>query len=248
MIKLKLTKLDGRGWQRKIDAFKSRDPKAGRQAAGEMAAAVCEIAHLMARKDTHRYARALAQIGNKTGYGSIPVDRVEPSRFAGLIEQRLEEQVQKFDDRLKEDKDRLERWYPGGPPRNPKTGYYHELNARIRRNEKLLARSKEELEKVRGAGGESALLIGGFFGVDYRQQGRALATVRIPIYGGDVHYVLSPGRTMVVMHNKEPHASFVEKRDRTTDKAIDLFRMVGVRRVARKYVKDAMADFRRKSA
>lgn len=242
---IRTIKIDSSGWRRKLAKAYAKDPRAARVGVAMIAFSVCRTGHGICRKDTRRYARALAQMGNGTGIGFIPVLPVQPSKYALVIRDRLVEQVQYFETKLADQQALLQRYYPGGPPKNPRSEYYRNLTRDIRKTEKLLQRSKEELEKVNGEGGESSLLIGGFFGLDYLQKGRKLATVRNKVYGGETHFITGRNADFVVLHNKEPHASIVEARDRIMAIAIRAAQGGPVRRVSNRYFRDVMGVFKK---
>jgi hypothetical protein len=151
--------------------------------------------------DTGRYMRATAEAGNaaRLGLATFPLAPVGPSKMAVRMHRILINQVGLWQRR----KVACE-----------KRGEVKSKN--YRRIVKMLRRSREELQKFKDNESAGVLMIGAFNNSD------KLATVRVNFqaYGGTGSVRSIGSSTVVMLHNKEPHASIVESRFAITRTAI----------------------------
>lgn len=163
--------------------------------------------------DTGRFARATGEAGNaaRLGLATFPLAPITPSKMAARMHRILINQVGRWQRR----KVACE-----------KRGEVKSKN--YRRILKMLRRAREELQKWKDNQHRGVIMIGAF------NNSEKLATVRVNFsaYGGTGAIRNLGGTTIVVLHNKEPHASIVESRFGITRQAM---RELGdLKRVAKK--------------
>lgn len=175
--------------------------------------------------DTHRFKRAYQMAGNDLGVGPFMVDPVEKGRYDENLK-RLRNQVHRYE-YYKERAERNDRtMYKGVKKVGIDQGYVKVLQ-RLRRARIELAKFEE--------GGPGSIVIGGRRG---RGTYSVLATVRTKVYGGAGQWIISGDTTIARIHNKEPHASLVQRNTRVVSNALWLVGRQGGRRVQQKYVKE----------
>lgn len=193
-----------------------------RQQAGKF----IEFTQLASPRDTNRYIRAWAMAGNAAGVAGapFPVAAVQNSEFRDQLIQRLESQLGRYERSVKYWSDLLEkRYYIPGRTDQWKADAERKLATAIKR----LGRSQEELDKYINA--EGAIVI-------FRKAKRGLnVTVRDKVYGGNGWVQWSNGLPLVVLHNKEGHASIIEKQHRVVSRGRSVVRGAGGKLFGRAY-------------
>lgn len=177
--------------------------------------------------DTHRFKRAYQMAGNDLGVGPFMVDSVQKGRYDANLK-RLQNQVARYE-YYKERAERAGRtMYKGVKKTGIDQGYVLTLQ-RLRRARMELAKFEQ--------GGPGSIVIGG------RKSGKfgVLATVRTKVYGGSGQWIISGDTTIARVHNKEAHASLVQRNTRVVSNALWKTGRYGTRRVQQKYVKEVAA-------
>lgn len=173
---------------RTISTARTRE-KAVREAAEHVVRRQIELAsdHI----DTGRYARATAEAGNAAGIGKFLLAPITPSKMAVRMHRILINQVGRWQ-RRKVAYERAGR----------------QKEREYKRILKMLRRAREELQKWKDNQGRGVIMIGAF------NNSEKLATVRVNFaaYGGSGAVRNFGSKTVVMLHNKEPHASIVEYR------------------------------------
>ena len=239
--------MDYSEFTRRAKALQTQEVYAREQAARDGTSAAMRHIFSHARRDTRRFVRGWAMANNMAGLPALPVENVKVSNYADKYLQILGDQVDTFAARAA----RLEYLIES---RFRRTGramrgrYYNELSGE-------LTRTLVRLEKARGELKEAArrhelnipdyLFMGVF---NYRGQyvpmkgtktkgktARQLASVRVKVYGGWGRRYHSLEGTYYVLHNREPHTTLVERRDRVVAEAMVIAKMMGVRRVNELY-------------
>lgn len=181
-----------------------------------------------APKDTNRFVRAYQQAGNDLGLGPYVVAPVLPGRFQANV-RRLQNQVFKWDYIVSRYEREGRTMYKGVKKNGPDKGY---VKAKALRD-----RAVEELNKLLEAGeGSGAIVMGG----SKKAKGvKRLATVRTQVYGGEGRWLVGPNTTAARIHNKEPHASIVDRNTRVVSNGMRAVRRFGGQRVSEKYLREA---------
>ena len=174
-------------------------------------------------KDTGRSNRAWAEAARKAGIASPPMTTLKKSRDSDAIQVRLEYQVSKWEGIVRNYGDRRDKHY--------------------RKAVRIRDRARETLANFLAAE-DPAILIGGRkvtkrFGVSN------LASVRTTVFGGTGRIIEHQGETIVEMHNKEPHASIVERRTKVVGTELrKMRREQNIRRASKKYLREVDAKAR----
>lgn len=216
--------LDDREFRRRVAAIKKALPR-GSEAAlqAAMGPVLGAIVHSVPR-DTNRLARGYALAARGAGVevsGGVP--RVVASKYTEAAERKLREQVEKFermrDDLLAEIAEKA-KWKGRGAVQRKSA------EKLLRRVEKWLARAREEEGKL-----TDTSIVFGLFGEGQTARGRKVGTtVRERIYGGDGRVVSGGGRSVMFIHNKEPHATLIEKVHGNVKAAFGAGRSVGLKK------------------
>lgn len=173
--------------------------------------------------DTHRFKRAYQMAGNDLGVGPYMVDSVKPGRYNANL-RRLQNQVRQYE------------YFKQRAERSGRTMYKGVKKVGIDQNYVLvlqrLRRARQELAKLE-EGGPGSIVIGG------RGRGKygVLATVRTKVYGGSGQWIISGDTTIARVHNREAHASLVQRNTRVVSNALWKTGRYGTKRVQQKYVK-----------
>jgi hypothetical protein len=173
-------------------------------------------------RDTNRLVRGYAMAANAAGLGPFPVpDVVRSKRYEEALA-RLEQQLAWWQSNVE--------WFERKGLTNHK-GY--------RRAVRVRDRAKEELEKLTG----TSVVIGLYSSAGGKgKSGRRLrTTVRAKVYGGTGELRLVAGRPYYRIHNREPHATIVEKRNRLVATSLAELRAYGVRRQRRNFLRTVAA-------
>lgn len=173
---------------------------------------------MAAPRDTNRYVRAWIQAGNQAGVLEMAVPPVRESRFVEQNEERLKAQELRYRRQLDRAKGRWIRWQNIVIRRYEAVGrtrgrWYQDAKNKLRKAEqdyqqalKVWTRASEELDKLQSHRGQAIVIFG-------NSKKRSLTiTVRPKVYGGTGRVYSSPDRAVMVLHNREPHASIVESR------------------------------------
>jgi hypothetical protein len=208
-------KVDRRGLERKLKAMANRSPAARREAVIIMTGEVVRRALGLSPTDTNRYYRGWALAGNAAGVGHYLVPPLRKASWSETILARLakEERYWDFVVQRYEGQGRADKWY-----------------ARAVRER---TKARTELDRFAENLAESG---GAIIGFNIIGGGRR-PTVRHKVYGGEGRVVTIGERTVVELHNKEPHASLVEWRYGIMRRASSGFRGVGLRKGGRHYIR-----------
>lgn len=183
-----------------------------------------------AARDTHRFVRAYQEAGNDLGVGPFVVDAIQPGRYEHNV-RVLQNQLDYWQFRV----DQMERagrtQYKGVKKSGPNQTYL--------RYKKFRDRAAQSLAKLLEAGeGSGAIVIGG------RKTAKGLsrlASVRTTVYGGRGVWIETDGQTLARIHNKEPHASIVNRNTYVVTNAMRAVRRYGGKRVSETYVREVAA-------
>lgn len=194
-------------------------PAARRAAVIEMSRIIVVRALATSPRDTNRYFNGWAQAGNSAGIGRFPVLALNRSSKWSQIKYALEKQLEwwtMLDARYRA-QGRKDRW--------------------ARQAAQKVERAREELRRFYQSNSAIGINI---YTNSYDKPVRALPKA----YGGRGQVVdLAGGRgTVVQLHNREAHASFVEKNKRVMRNAFSAFRGTGLRQSRSAYVEVTKAN------
>jgi len=246
------------------DAFLRRArTQAPRRTSSERTSAAAVGAHAFgvfiqraSRRDTNRFVRGWAIANNLTGLPSLPVPNVVPSRHAATYLKILGDQVDAFSAMVGKYEYLIEsRFRRVNRPMRGK--YYNELSSALTRAYTRLERAREEL---RSAARKHSLNIPDYLFIGlYNKDGqyrpmigkntrgrtaRQLATIRTKVYGGTGRAVINDYQSVFVLHNREPHVTLLEARYHYVASAARMARVLGVKKMATKYVAGMQAVMR----
>lgn len=187
----------------------------------------------LSRVDTGRTRRAYEQASNAMpGVESVPLSRLRQSRFSRTLRLRLAKQA----DRTQEKVEKQERFVEAVREQYARTGWPSRaalLEKAVDRLERLIKardRAVDLLETIDAAPETAPIsVIGG-----RRRSARTrsyIGTLARPVfrvYGGTGQVVREGRRSLAIVRNLEPHASFVERRDRVQATVLASFRRQGL--------------------
>lgn len=196
-----------------------------------------------ARRDTGRYVRGWIEAGNDLPIPQRRPPALKASRWEQKIRGALESQIDRLVKQINSLHGILDAWYysKGRPLNAWARGKQAEVNRLTRRLERAVGQYREYL----GADGP-------VIAFDVFSQGRTkitregvrkrlrLTTVRTKIYGGEGTLRAGPDGPSVILHNREPHASLVERRYRFVARARGMVRALTEaegRRIATRHLK-----------
>jgi hypothetical protein len=218
-------RVDGRKLQAKLKRMADGRPRARREAVLIMTGEVVRRALALSPTDTYRYYRGWAQAGRTAGLGDYAMPALRPGSWNEKILARLERE-ERFWAQAVAKWERIVRRYDGsGREDKWRADAVTKLNRAIVQHQKALT----ELSRA-GAAEGGALIAFNILG------GRRRPTVRHKVYGGAGRVVSIGDRTVVELHNKEPHASLVEWRYGVMRRASGVFRSAGLRKGGRQYI------------
>lgn len=186
-------------------------------------------------RDTRRYVRGWQMAGRDLGVWSS-VDTVRRSERADLIASRLERQIERIEkaiDTLERDAEKkrelVDLWFtsrgrklsPGARRmlRRAEKNYLEAARLKV-----VLGRAEDQLARFEASGGTAILIYASrsrrsrssnqpVDGVKRRSRRRRIHTVRDQVYGGvGTMRSIGGGVVLTELHNKEAHASIVERR------------------------------------
>lgn len=208
-------KLSYEGLKRRAKVFAASARHTRREAITRDGRLIVRVIERIAKRDTNRYVRAWLQAGNRAGLGPFTVPLVQRSKHWDEFLIKLEDQIKHFEASALKKRRLIDAWYTSKGRKLD--GYGRKLESEAVKAEWRARRAWEELRKYIGSA--SPL----FFAADaYVERGnqRKLSTVREKIYGGDGALTDMNGRTVLTLHNKEPHATIVERRYHTMAAAL----------------------------
>ncbi len=208
-------KLTYDGLKRRAKVFAEGAARARRDAVTHDGRLIIRVIERIAKRDTNRYVRAWLQAGNQAGLGPFTVPAVQKSKHWEEFLAKLEEQIKHFNDVAAKKRRLIDAWYTSKGRRLD--SYGRKLESDAVKAEWRASRAYEELGKF--VKSPSALYFGATAYVERGNQ-RTLSTVRGTIYGGAGSIVTTNGRTVLTLHNKEPHATIVERRHHTMAAAL----------------------------
>ena len=243
------TKVNSAGFQRKMAAFKARNPVAVHEGVAALGAGLAAQMIFLANdhRDTNRFARSLEQGHNDlaeiAGSKKIPLSVVKPSRTAADIRDKLELAV----DRALKQESRLRAWIeanqkkPGFKPTWPS---HRKLVRAYDKAGDISDRAIEALEKFDRSSAEeqaSAIVIYGTRSSRKRRSPVALTTRNlnraiIKQFGGRGVVIGDGASAIATVASYEPHARIVDRRYRIGARATANIRRLGVRTFNRNYL------------
>lgn len=201
-----LAKVNTDGMDRRVRLMRSNLPGARREILIEAGRFAMEHVRDHAPRDTNRWVAAMMQAGNQAGLGPLPVPEILPSKFGAQALRRLTSQVKFWE------------WVTRAYEKAGRTGERYYARASFRLNS-----SRRELDRWDERGVFIGIRSGLRLGIRLR---RAVSEV----FGGEGRILMQRRITVLVIHNKEPHANLVERNTRTWGKAVAAAKAFGVRR------------------
>lgn len=239
---------DTSGFRWRIARMVGSKAEAEERAVRGLAAEFVDGVMSVAPRDTNRYVRGWALAARAAGVGNVTVPSLEPSQYNEYLIDRLELQAHRWAARLtkaKESHSRLAAMYESRYASTGRSGKWERdmaakvkaAETRVRRTQALHDAAAESLAALKAD--PTALVIWG------RETKREfsksqLSLVRNKLYGGTGKVERIGDRTIITLHNMEPHSSIVEKQHRVVARALARVRAQGLRKVGRKYIQ-AMA-------
>lgn len=207
----------------KMRALIDAGPASRRAAVIEMSRVIMVRALATASRDTNRYFNGWAKAGNSSGIGRFPVLALNRNSRFDQIEARIRNEIAWWQRIV----DRYQRTQPG---RNDR--WTQQANRRLNA-------AKREYERLFKAEGGAVIGINTFSAIGSTRTPRAIYKV----YGGDGRIIDLQGGagTVVQLHNKEAHASIVERNTGNMRKAYSAFRGTGLMSVRGAYLRVALA-------
>lgn len=218
-----MAKVDTSGLRRKVAEMERAGHRADIAAVRTVGAFFIEKVVELTPKDTNRAANGWLLAGRSAGVTHTPLLPYQPSSRSQDFYAKLEAQVRYYQNRVDGAEARLEQYRRAdaekagmltraGRPYKKRMDQPHarEIQRRLRKDQRLLRRAEEELEKARNADGGAFI----FFDADGavgRKQNRRLSTVRNKIYGGTGEMVVSTVGVRVIFENLEPHIRIIER-------------------------------------
>lgn len=194
-------------------------------------------------RDTQRYAYGWARAANSAGLGPFPEPEIRNSRFRDQMFTRLEWEEARFEKLARRAADVLKYWNDLLEKRYIRAGrtsgyWFRWTLTRRDRAARTLERLTERLEQVRGdlktlSGRTGVLTI--FRKGSKSGMGRTV-TIRATVYGGSAQWLDLGDRTVLRLHNKEPHATIVERRSKSLRAAQAAMRAAGIIPARRVYL------------
>lgn len=185
---------------------------------------VIHAAASISPRDTNRYIRGWIIAGKMVGVTDVPLPVIRESKYSKEYIARLIEQQQKFEAQVARVDGLIYAWYD--KPGRRRRGYYNRLLAERTRWQQRADRAREETEKfIRATGaiviGVGVNVAGGkITGSFVRGGGRKISvTVRDRVHGGRGRLFVNERRAVMLLHNLEPHAAIVERRQRVLGRA-----------------------------
>lgn len=248
-----------------------RNRSAARRAVTEgMAKEVVEFIVKRAPRDTNRYVRAWIEAGNAAGVTDLPVPPLNKSSKLNDIIVLLLKQIGHIDDRVfdlafrnEQTEGVLNAWYTrkGRKEKTWALGRRKNIKDNEREIRRLGRRREKVVEQLEQIKDDSAVIImdagrafsfgsdkGYGFGARFKKAGKRggpkkLITARalVQTFGGTGQIVERTDTTIVVLHNREPHASFVEQRTRLLASARIRVGKFGLAVHKGKYLKEALS-------
>lgn len=169
-----------------------------------------------APRDTRRYVRAWAKAGNAAGIGSFSLPPLQKAKRVELFATRLKAQV-----------DRWQRIVTRYESQGRKDKWYNQAKRKLNYAQEQMQKFVDQMAK-----GGTIIAINAYSAADFKKPVRVLN----PEYGGDGQIIETQGTTFVRLHNKEAHASFVERNTKVMRNASSAFRGAGLKQLKGKYV------------
>lgn len=229
MIAREVIKVDGAELHRRLDHLRRNMGLVITTAIEEINVLIAVRIEETSPRDTNRFVRgwllACADVG--------PIPAAIPGVQASARHQQylayLEKEANRVGRMLKSAQAKMEWWYLSKPDRNRNRPAFHELSRAITQLSKWHNRLIEEYVKLDGD--PTGLLM------DKERGQRNYSTVRVGIYGGRGIISEQSDRVTVVLHNREPHATIVEKRYGILARAMREVKRLGIARVNKSLVR-----------
>lgn len=225
--------------RRKVQRVLSNRTGARRETALALAHAQVEFFVDQGPRDTNRFVNGWIQANNAAGLRRLAEKPLERSRIADKIITFLEEQAEYLRGAIAGTEKTLDAWYTS-------KGRKEDKWARRKRREvdRLKIRLADTLAGIEAAAERAGVIIldanralpfaESSFRVRRRKsrvagrQGSViLARAQLKVFGGTGRVVDLPNSTLVILHNKEPHASIVDRRFSLSTKARSELSRVG---------------------
>ncbi|MBL8762320.1 MAG: hypothetical protein JNL50_13570 [Phycisphaerae bacterium] len=209
MLSIKL-KIDG--WKKRYAAIEAQRGMHRRTLTIMRAEKLLAAIERLARRDTNRYVRGWMQAGTGAGLRVGVMPPLQKSKRRDEFLRKLDDQVRLWRGVAERKQAVLRDWYTR-KNRRP-DAFSRKLTSEINKAERRAARAEDELRKFLTAGTSAVLFFDAGAFVE-RFNKRKLSTVRDKVYGGTGRVVDSPFGTFILLHNKEPHPTILERRFRT---------------------------------
>jgi len=227
------TKVDASGLQKRIQLLRRNMPQISRQVAQEMNALLAWRVSETSPRDTNRFLRGWLLAAKDVGPIPVIIPALRSTSRHSEYIKYLQKELMRLEAERKGLAGMIDFWYTSKPNRRRNTPAYREMNARLRKLDKWIVRVKEEIAKA--AGDETVLLM------DKERGKRNYSTVRVGIYGGEGAIRRIGGKTLVRWHNKEPHATIIERKYGIIRNAIGMVKRAGLVRVRKTLVRELTA-------
>lgn len=231
---------------RRLKHIDAARPAARAVAAREMAGHIIRYIDQHGKRDTNRYVRGWIMAGNDAGVSRIPVPVVKKSgRHDKFVEALMEQALfwKDLEERLQTAYSRLYgyRTTPGKRKRSSSMPPgQRELLKRLGTATRNRERAFQELERV-VEHADRVVMVGLYSTVDKgfaSGKGRSLTrTTRHKVYGGTGRVYDTTHETWIVFHNREPHTTLVETKNKTYAKARAAVGGLGMRQASAAYLR-----------
>ena len=222
------TRTNTAGLDRKLAKVQQEMRGAAEALVRQQAGAFIRFTQLASPRDTNRYIRAWAQAGNAAGVAGAPFQEAElrRTRYAAKLALRLELQVLEFERIVRHWTAIVrERYVLPGREGKWKTDAEKKLDRALKR----LQRAKDEYREFQ---------VNPYAIVIFRKRtksGGLEVTTREKVYGGSGWLAWDGDRPLLYLHNREPHASIVEKNNRVVARGRAYVKATGGRTFGRAY-------------
>lgn len=227
------TFVDASGLQRRIQLLRKNMPEISRQVALEMNGLLAWRVSDTSPRDTNRFVRGWMLAAKDVGPIPVMIPAVKSTSRHAEYMKYLQKELTRLMNERKAVAGMIDFWYTSKPNRNRNTPAYREMSAKVRKLDKWIVRVQEEIAK---AGGDETVLL-----MDKERGRRNYSTVRVGVYGGEGSIRRIVGKTLVRWHNKEPHATIIERKYGIIRNAMGMVKRAGLVRVKKTLVRELTA-------
>jgi len=224
------TFVDASGLQKRIQLLRRNMPEISRQVAQEMNALLAWRVSDTSPRDTNRFLRGWLLAAKDVGPIPVIIPALRATSRHSEYIKYLQQELLRLETERKAVAGMIDFWYTSKPNRKRGTPAYNKMTSQVRKMDKWIVRVKEELVK---AGGDETVLL-----MDKERGKRNYSTVRVGIYGGEGSIRRIGGKTLVRWHNKEPHATIIERKYGIIRNAMGMVKRAGLVRVKKTLVRE----------